>query len=168
MVGAMHGTLDVAQHGVDPPEDWMPFAGRATAGDDRDMRAIGLGDTREAVQSIGYHRRAGDQVALRPCRQHGLAKPDHLIHPHGDGVALTIALDRRHKRRLARAATRPVPPPWRSPPQYASSICTMPPSAKSLSRSTIACISFCLSSHAVLYDTPSCRCIAKAEMPFLC
>jgi len=36
----MQGVLDVTQYRIDPPEDGVTFAGRAAAGDQRDVCAI--------------------------------------------------------------------------------------------------------------------------------
>src|SRR6056297_2073220 len=65
------------------------------------------------------------------------------------------------------AAPRPRLPPRRSPPQNASSTCTEPVSGLLSSRSLMASMILCLSSQAVLYDTPRCLASAMAESPDL-
>ena len=113
---------------------WDAQIGDAAAGGDGCMRAIGIGDPRETSQSIRHHRGAGRQMTFRPVGQHLLAKTGDHIHAHGQRMAFGRALQRRHKRGLARAAAAhatamafaaPVRIPKRG---VTSAICTMPPS----------------------------------------
>src|SRR6185295_5218382 len=61
---------------------------------------------------------------------------------------------------------RPALPPESSPPRYASSISTRPLSWRVSSRTRMTSITLCLSSQAVLYDTPSWRPSSRADTLF--
>jgi len=102
-------------------------------------------------------------MTFRPICQHRLAKPGHCVRPHGDREAFRRALRDHHKRGPARAAT-----------SGAAAVAFIAPvSIVHLDNAAESEITVALdhrlhlSSNTVLYDTPSCRRNASAEMPFL-
>ncbi len=64
------------------------------AGGDGNVAAPGSQDPGKAVQAIGDDGGARRQMLPRPGGHHLLAKPRQLIHAHGDGMSVRVALDR--------------------------------------------------------------------------
>lgn len=68
--GTAEAGLEVAQHGVDPP-DLREVFGMLAPGDDSLVVAVGCGLGSEAGQPIGENMAAGRDVAFGPFRDQG-------------------------------------------------------------------------------------------------
>ena len=59
MVGAMHGVLHIADHGVEPLEHHLVVVPAILVGIDRFVLALVVGDGGEAAQAVGDHMTPG-------------------------------------------------------------------------------------------------------------
>ena len=83
----MNGIFDVPDHGVHPFEYLELIVLGAAVGNDRFMAALGLLDSRKAIQSVGDNKASGAEVLCGPCCDLFLGEAIEMAQSQGYGMS---------------------------------------------------------------------------------
>lgn len=101
MIGALHGTFDVAEYGVEPLE-FAQFHTAVSAGDHRLALEAGAGETARAGEPVAEDGGNGVYVALGEVLSLCFAEAGHLAQAQRDRVAVLVAGQGGEEGHLAR------------------------------------------------------------------